>query len=76
MWDELNRKKSAELCSSLIENAENKANSKTICGILMKNCLDEAAKRNGISRVFLGQVEPGERKRRLIDDITIVTIDL
>ena len=72
----MNRKKSAEICSSLIASTENKVNSKSICGILMKNCLDEAAKRNGISRVFLGQVEPGERKRRLIDDITIVAIDL
>ena len=42
----------------------------------MGDALDHAAKSHGISRGYLSQIPPGSQKRGLVDDITIVVVDL
>ena len=42
----------------------------------MDAALNRAAKRNGLSREWMGQVPPGKQKRSLVDDITILVVNL
>jgi len=75
LWDELNRKESAKICSSELP-ADKEITSQNICSVLMNASLENAAKRKGVSRHYLGQIRPGQNKRMLVDDITIVVVDL
>ena len=54
LWDELNRKKSAVLTSELADDPKYELNAKTLSNKLMNECLDIAAKKQGITRQFLG----------------------
>jgi serine/threonine protein phosphatase PrpC len=76
LWDELNRKKSAQVATELAKDPNFEMSAKTLSNKLMNECLEVAAKSHGISRQFLGQIRPGPQKRGLVDDITIVVIDL
>lgn len=76
LWDEFNRKKAAEIAQGLEEGEQHELTSKTLANQLLNDCLTKAAEKNGITRAFLGQVRPGTHKRGLVDDITIVVLDL
>lgn len=53
LWDELNRKKSAEIASSLAKKNGGEVNGEELVGTLMGAGLDLAAKKSGISRDYL-----------------------
>jgi serine/threonine protein phosphatase PrpC len=50
LWDELNRKESAVITNELSKDTKFELNSKTLCNKLMNDCLDIAAKKQGITR--------------------------
>jgi len=76
LWDELNRKQSAQLASEMNKNPESDLTSKTLSASLMNKALQHAAESSGVTRHFLGSLRPGDQKRDLVDDITIVVLDL
>lgn len=81
LWDELNRKESAQIISKHLKklNAESKdkeLDHKVVCQVLMDSALENAAKKNGVSREWMGTVPPGRQKRGLIDDITVLVVNL
>ena len=43
---------------------------------LMNHALDKAAADNSVSKQYLNDVAPGPVKRQMIDDVTIMIIDL
>lgn len=68
LWDELNRKESARICTkheqelkvkaaantgSNQDQNDGKLDTKKLCAVLMGNALEHAAQKNGISRDFL-----------------------
>lgn len=63
LWDELDRKTSANLAYDLSKDDKFELNAKTLSNKLMNECLDIAARKQGISRTFLGQIRPGPQKR-------------
>jgi serine/threonine protein phosphatase PrpC len=50
LWDEFNRKKSAEIASALAKDEKYEISSKTLSQKLMNDCLEVAARKHGISR--------------------------
>ena len=43
---------------------------------LLDSALNNAAEEKGISRDYLAQLAPGSHKRSLVDDITIIVLNL
>ena len=76
LWDEVNRKRSAELLTQKINHQSNEKVTKQICQILKEECLDLVAKNSGLSRYYLDNLPPCDKRRNFVDDITIVAVDL
>lgn len=53
-----------------------KPSGKVLSKCLLEAVLNRICKREGLSRGYLSDMEPGDDKRALIDDITIITINL
>ena len=56
LWDELNRKESAEIIQEQLKNLEagKQIDQKMVCEKLMGTALNHAAKRNGLTRDWMG----------------------
>jgi serine/threonine protein phosphatase PrpC len=75
LWDELNRKKSADIAQQ-IEAKHGEVTGEKLVGSLMNAGLDLAAQKSGITRSYMSQIPPSRQRRSLVDDITIVVVDL
>lgn len=70
LWDEISRKKSAEIVKG------KDGDLKSVAGCLFDAALDHVSKERGISREFIAQAAPGMKKRSIHDDITILVLAL
>jgi len=70
LWDEINRKQAAEIAK------DNDKDQKQIAQKYFDAALDNVSKSRKISREFISQSTPGKKKREIIDDITIVVVNL
>jgi len=75
VWDELDRKTSAKVLTEKLNKDRPKV-TRDICILLKEETLSRAAKGNGVSRQFLDRLPPSSRRRDLVDDITIVAVNL
>jgi len=75
VWDELDRKTSAQVLTEKLKKDKPKI-TQDICLLLKEETLDRAAQGNGVSRPYLDRMPPCSRRRDLVDDITIVAVDL
>lgn len=70
LWDEISRKKAAELIKG------NDQELKKVAACLFENAIDNVSKKRGVSREFITQAPPGTMKRNIHDDITILVLSL
>lgn len=70
LWDEISRKKAAEV----IKGKDGEL--KSVASSLFDAALDHVSKDRGISRDFIAQAAPGMKKRSIHDDITILVVTL
>jgi serine/threonine protein phosphatase PrpC len=80
LWDEISRKQSAKIAYQADATYTGEGTDVTRGNHLAKNLLEAAltkvCKTQGISRDWLSNVNPGPQRRQIIDDITLLVLDL
>ena len=76
MWNQLKRRDIAKIVSQVEQKKQDAPDTVHVVKHLLDTALDSVCYNEGITRAFLGDLEPGERKRMLSDDITILVVDL
>lgn len=76
VWDELDRKTSAKVLNEKLNKDSKYKITRDICVLLKEETLNRACKANGISRPYLDRMPASSRRRDLVDDITIVAVNL
>jgi len=77
LWDEISRKSSAKIATELASKPlTDKRFTEVLIRALCAEALEHAAKTSGISMEYLRMLQPGEQKRQIVDDITVIVVDL
>ena len=56
--------------------SEENPEERQIAKMLLDETLDASCRKHGITREYLGDLIPGKRKRMIVDDITILVLNL
>ena len=70
LWDEINFDEVGKLLK------EKSSNGVEVSQTLLNTVLNRSAERHGKSRDFISQLPPGDLKRSIVDDVTIVVVNL
>ena len=78
MWDEISRKQSAKIADEIdfSKAAEGESGGKLLLEKLIDETLESCCKTHGVTRSFLDACPPGPRKRAIVDDISIIVLNL
>ncbi len=80
LWDEISRKQSAEIAGKAEASYTGKGADATRGNHLAKNLLDAAldkvCRKQGVSRDWLSNLNAGPQRRQMVDDITLLVVDL
>lgn len=80
LWDELSRKNSAKVATAAEKtfngDEEDATRGNHQAKNLLKAALDNVCKTKGVTRDWLSQVPPGRQRRGIVDDITMLVLDL
>jgi len=75
LWDEVSRKGATQLVQDQ-KFDEKQDKGKQIITSLLQASLDTSCKKHGSSRDYPSYMEPGPKKRNIVDDITILVVNL
>jgi hypothetical protein len=59
-----------------VKYSERKEATNKVITSLLEECLNRSCKTQGISRDYLANLAPGKVKRRVVDDISIMVVNL
>lgn len=78
MWDEISRKQSAKIADKVdfSKSPEGESKGKLLLEKLIDETLESCCKTHGVTRSFLDNCPPGPRKRSIVDDISIIVLNL
>ena len=78
LWDFVSRKKAARLVEKIDHSKVSDENpaERQIINALFEETLNSSCRKHGITREYLAELVPGQRKRMIVDDVTILVLNL
>ena len=78
MWDEVSRKQSATIADKVdfSKSTGGESGGKLLLERLINETLESCCKTHGVTRSFLDSCPAGPRKRAIVDDISIIVLNL
>jgi len=79
LWDNFTKKDTAKLVNEQLESDKSTPDQhrgQKIIRALLQKSIEKAAKDSGVAPEFLASMDAGNKKRQIIDDVTIMVIDL